>query len=95
MISFKAVIAAGILAASTTAAFAQEGNMQRYPMQSGYDTMYEGRNAEIAPPASTETNIDKFDNRMMNRGPNPRTTQYEQRLTNESARQRGTERYTR
>ena len=95
MKSIKTIIAATVFAASTTAVFAQEGNSARYPMMPGYNSAYEGRNAEIAPRGSSETGIDKFDRRMPDRPANMETDAYENRLTNESARQRGTARYAR
>ncbi len=95
MKSIKMIIATGILAASTAAVFAQEGNSSRYPMMPGYDTVREGRNAEIAPRGSSETGVDKFDGRMSGRPVDTQTDAYEGRLINESARQRGTARYAR
>ena len=95
MKSIKFIVAAGIIAASTAAVSAQEGNSARYPMMQGYDSVLEGRNVEIAPRASTEVGVDKFDRRMPNRPANMDTDAYEGRLTNESARQRGTSRYAR
>ncbi len=95
MTSIKTMIAAALLAASATAVVAQEGNSARYPMMPGYDTVREGRNAEIAPRGSAEVGVDKFDRRMSDRPANMDTDAYEGRLINESARQRGTARYAR
>ncbi len=64
MTSLKTLFAAALIATSATAAFAGEGNVSLYPAQVGPSAMIEGRNAALAPAASTEVGVSLYDQRM-------------------------------
>ena len=60
MTSIKTFIAAAIVAASSTVAFAEDSNVNRYPAQPGAFAITEGRNAAIAPSGSSETGVSLY-----------------------------------
>ncbi len=64
MTSIKTLLAAALVAASSTVAFAGEGNVNLYPIQAGANAIIEGRNAALAPASSTEVGVSLFDQRM-------------------------------
>jgi hypothetical protein len=64
MTSIKTLLAAALVAASSTLAFAGEGNVSLYPSQAGANAIIEGRNVALAPAASTEVNVSLYDQRM-------------------------------
>ncbi len=60
MTSIKTLIAAALVAASSTVAFAAENNSDRYPAQAGTFAITEGRNAAIAPSGSSEVGVSLY-----------------------------------
>ncbi len=64
MTSIKTLLAAALVAASSTLAFADEGNVNLYPVQGGAAAIIEGRNVALAPAASTEVGVSLYDQRM-------------------------------
>ncbi len=61
MTSLKTFLAAALVAASSTVAFAAENNSDRYPAQAGAFAITEGRNAAIAPTGSSEVGVSLYD----------------------------------
>ena len=64
MTTIKTLLAAAFVAASSTLAFADEGNVNLYPVQGGATAIIEGRNVALAPAASTEVGVSLHDQRM-------------------------------
>lgn len=60
MTSIKTLIAAALVAASSTVAFAEDSNVNRYPAQAGAFAITEGRNAAIAPSGSSEVGVSLY-----------------------------------